>query len=88
MTALNFSLKTGEVLPKDLSFEEITSGHEVKFGTLGRRKSKLKLNALLEEENLFPKKRELDQAIRQVEAEIEKGNFFYLRYILCSFFRK
>jgi hypothetical protein len=69
-----FSLKTGEVPPKDLSFEEITSGHEVKFGTLGRRKSKLKLNKSLEEENLFPKKKEYEDAIKKVGAEISKGN--------------
>ena len=69
-----FSLKTGEVPPKDLSFEEIISGHEIKFGTLGRRKSKLKLNKSLEEEKLFPKKKELEDAIEKVEAEIEKGN--------------
>jgi hypothetical protein len=69
-----FSLKTGEVPPKDLSFEKITSGHEVKFGTLGRRKSKLKLNKSLEEEKLFPKKKEYEDAIKKLEAEIAKGN--------------
>lgn len=68
------SLKTGEVPPANLAFEEITSGSEVKFGTLGRRKSKLKLNKSLEEEKLFPKKRELENAIENIEAEIEKGN--------------
>ena len=46
----------------------------MKFGTLGRRKSKLKLNKSLEEEKLFPKKKELEDAIEKVEAEIEKGN--------------
>ena len=68
-----FSLKTGEVPPTDLTFEEITDGSEVKFGTLGRRKSKLKLNKSLEEETLFPKKRELDKRIENIEAELDKG---------------
>ena len=45
----------------------------MKFGTLGRRKSKLKLNKSLEEENLFPKKKEYEDAIKKVEAEISKG---------------
>jgi hypothetical protein len=55
----------------------------VKFGTLGRRKSKLKLNKSLKEETLFPKKRELEQAIGKLEAEIEKGNICSQRCILC-----
>jgi hypothetical protein len=47
----------------------------VKFGTLGRRKSKLKINKSLEEDKLFPKKKELEDSIEKVEARIEKGNF-------------
>ena len=66
-------MKTGEVPPANIVFEEITSGSEVKFGTLGRRKSKLKLNKSMEEEKLFPKKKELENTIENVEAEIEKG---------------
>ena len=76
-----FSLKTGEVPPKDLSFEEISSGQEVKFGTLGRRKSKLKIKKSFEEENLFSKKRELEQAIEKLEAEIDKGDVCPPRFI-------
>jgi hypothetical protein len=53
----------------------------VKFVTLGRRKSKLKLNKSLEEENLFPKKREVEQAIEKLEAEMEKGNVCPPRFI-------
>ena len=74
MISSMFSLKTGEVPPKDLSFSEISSGQEVKFGTLGRRKSKLKLNKSLEGEKLFPKKKEIEDVIEKVEAEIEKSN--------------
>ena len=67
-------LKTGEVPPRDLSFEEITCGTEVKFGTLGRKKSKLKLNKQAQEEKLFPKIKELESEISNVETEISKGN--------------
>jgi len=66
-------LKTGEVPPKDLSFEEITCGTEVKFGTLGRKKSKLKLNKQAQEEKLFPRIKELESEISNVESEISKG---------------
>ena len=83
-------MKTGEVPPANLVFEEITSGSEVKFGTLGRRKSKLKLNKSLEEEKLFPKKRELENAIENIEAEIDKGNFdhLYICLKLLSFYNR
>ena len=83
-------MKTGEVPPANLVFEEITSGSEVKFGTLGRRKSKLKLNKSLEEEKLFPKKRELENAIENIEAEIDKGNFdhLYMCLKLKSFYNR
>jgi hypothetical protein len=37
----------------------------------------------LEEENIFPKKRELEQKIEKLEAEIEKGNFCCQRCISC-----
>ena len=47
---------------------------EVKSGTLGRKKSKVKLNKPMEEANLYTKKRELEKKIDEEEAEIEKGN--------------
>ena len=56
-------LKTGENPPADLSFEEIPSGLETKVGTLGRKKSKAKLNKSTEENSLFSKKKESDQII-------------------------
>ena len=46
----------------------------MKFGTLVRRTSKLKLNKSVEEKKLFPKKKELEDTIEKVKAEIEKGN--------------
>ena len=66
-------LKTGDQPPRDLGFEEMTSGAEVKGGTLGRRKSKAKLNKSAEENSLFGKKRELEKQIDDMETEIEKG---------------
>ena len=43
MYILLFRLRTGELPPQDLPFEKMTSETEVKFGTLKRKKSKLKL---------------------------------------------
>ena len=66
-------LKTGEQPPKDLAFDEMTNGVEMKVGTLGRKKSKAKLNKYAEENSLFGKKRELEKQIDEMETEIEKG---------------
>ena len=66
-------LKTGEQPPKDLAFDEMTNGVEMKVGTLGRKKSKAKLNKYAEENSLFGKKRELEKQIEEMETEIEKG---------------
>lgn len=66
-------LKTGENPPADLSFEEIPSGLETKVGTLGRKKSKAKLNKSTEENSLFSKKKELEKQAEDIESEIEKG---------------
>ena len=66
-------LKTGESPPADLAFEEIPSGMETKVGTLGRKKSKAKLNKSTEENSLFGKKRELEKQAEDMESEIEKG---------------
>jgi hypothetical protein len=60
----------------------------VKFGTLGRRKAKLKINKSLEEEKLFPKKKELEDVIEKVKAEIEKGNVLMSKLSLIQFSRK
>ena len=66
-------LKTGENPPADLAFEEIPSGLETKVGTLGRKKSKAKLNKSTEENSLFGKKKELEKQAEDMESEIEKG---------------
>ena len=66
-------LKTGENPPADLAFEEIPSGLEAKVGTLGRKKSKAKLNKSTEENSLFGKKKELEKQAEDIESEIEKG---------------
>jgi len=66
-------LKTGENPPADLAFEEIPSGLETKVGTLGRKKSKAKLNKSTEENSLFVKKKELEKQAEDMESEIEKG---------------
>merc|ERR1719400_3031760 len=66
-------LKTGEQPPKDLAFDEMTNGVEMKVGTLGRKKSIAKLNKYAEENSLFGKKRELEKQIDEMETDIEKG---------------
>ena len=71
--ALIEKLKTGEQPPKDIVFDEMTNGVEMKVGTLGRRKSKAKLTKSAEENSLFGKKRELERQIDDMETEIEKG---------------
>ena len=68
-------LKTGEHPPADLAFEEIPNGLEIKVGTLGRKKSKVKFNKSTEENSLFSKKKELEKQVENMESEIEKGNF-------------
>ena len=70
---LFFSLKTGDKPPKEIQFEEITCRAEAKFGTLGKRKSNLKLKKTAGDEKLFPQKRELESQIENVEIEIDKG---------------
>ena len=76
-------LKTGENPPADLAFEEIPCGIETKVGTLGRKKSKAKLNKSTEENSLFSKKKDLEKRAEDMESEIEKGEI--LRHILQFF---
>ena len=75
------NLKTGDQPPRDMPFEEIPNGVETKVGTLGRKKSKAKLNKSTEENSLFGKKRELEKQIEDMENEIEKGNSNYFNAI-------
>ena len=72
-------LKTGDQPPRDLDFEEMSNGLEIKVGTLGRKKSKAKLSKVTEESSLFGKKRELEKQIEEMELNIEKGT------IRCNF---
>merc|ERR1719400_638031 len=66
-------LKTGDEPPRDLPFEDIPNGLEMKSGTLGRKKSKAKLNKSAEENTLFSKKRELEKQVEDMEVDIGKG---------------
>ena len=68
-----FRFKTGNEPPYDLTFEESPLNYVATFGTLRRKKSKLKLNEVQEEENLFPKKRQISENINLVESKIAKG---------------
>ena len=76
-------LKTGDEPPRDLPFEDIPNGLEMKSGTLGRKKSKAKLNKSAEENTLFSKKRELEKQVEDMEVEIEKGRF-YIEWTICN----
>lgn len=73
-------LKTGDQPPRDLDFEEISSGLEIKVGTLGRKKSKAKLSKANEENSLFGRKRELEKQIEDMEVNIEKGRVMYCNF--------
>ena len=73
-------LKTGNVPPHDLPFEEIPCKTGAKFGTLGRKKSKLMLNKL-PEPNLFLIKREIEHRIDLIEFDIDKGTYIFLTEI-------
>ena len=71
---LLFRLKTGNIPPDDLPFEETPYKSVATFGTLGRKKSKLLFNDFQGEENLFPKKCQITENINLVESKINKGN--------------
>ena len=65
---LLFRLKTGNVPPDDLPFEETPIKTKEKGGTIGRKKSEQKKDA-----KLFPKKQEIEDKIAFIESDIEKG---------------
>ena len=82
-------MKTGQRPPGEIQFEEMQPGTNLKFGTLGRRKSKAKLNKSAEENQLFPRKKELENKIDDMEAEIEEGERrgnlrFSVKSVFCS----
>ena len=70
---LLFRLKTGNVPPHDLSFEDIPGEFRAKYGTLVRTKSKPKLNKPEENKHLFPRKRDIEERIKWIESDIIKG---------------
>ena len=69
-----FRLKTGNNPPDDLPFEENSSKTGARFGTLGKKKSKLKIQEQKENSQPFPRKRQIEENIELIEFEIEKGN--------------
>ena len=63
-----FRLKTGNIPPDDLPFEETPFKTRKNCGTLMKNKSEKK-NAT----ELFPKKRKIEDKIALIESDIEKG---------------
>jgi hypothetical protein len=70
---LLFRLKTGNIPPDDLPFEETPFKMKEKCATLGRRKSEQKWNKQKKETELFPKKRNIEDNVASIESDIEKG---------------
>jgi hypothetical protein len=71
---LLFRLKTGNMPPEDLPFEETQNKTVATFGTLGRKKSKSLFEDFQEEENIFPKKCQITENINLLESKINNGN--------------
>jgi hypothetical protein len=67
-----FSLKSGDVPPKDFDFDEIVCITDIKHGTLANKTSKIKLNKC-EEATIFQKKKEIEREIKNINSKIEKG---------------
>ena len=65
---LLFRLKTGNIPPDDLPFEETPFKTREKGGTLMKKKSEKK-----DDTELFPKKRKIEDKIALIESDIEKG---------------
>jgi len=68
------SLKTGEVPPEHIAFDEIVTKADIKYSTLTKKKSKSRLTKQDEEEKFFPKKKGLEKEIEEIEIKIVKGN--------------
>merc|ERR1719483_1207828 len=64
-------LKTGNNPPDDMPFEESSSKTGVRFGTLGKKKSKIKIQEQKENSQPFPRKRQIEENIDSIEFEIE-----------------
>ena len=65
---LLFRLKTGNIPPDDLPFEETPFKTRKKGGTHMKKKSEKK-----DDTELFPKKRKIEDKIALIESDIEKG---------------
>ena len=57
-----------------MDFDEIFCKSDIKLGTHGSKKSKIKLNKC-EEATVFKKKREMEREMKNVHSKIEKGKF-------------
>ena len=57
-----------------MPFEENSSRTGARFGTLGKKKSKHKIQEQKENSQPFPRKRQIEENIELIEFEIEKGN--------------
>ena len=55
-----------------MDLDEIFCRTDIKHGTLGSKKSKIKLNKC-EEATIFQKKREIEREIKNMHSKIEKG---------------
>ena len=73
-----FSLKTGEVPPEHIAFDEIVTKADIKYSTLTKKKSKSRLTKQDEEEKIFPKKKGLEKEIEEIEIKIVKGISIYI----------
>ena len=55
-----------------MEFDEIVGRPDIKHGTLGSKKSKIKINKCEEATN-FQKKKEIEREIKNMHSKIEKG---------------
>ena len=69
-----FRLKTGNIPPDDLPFEETPDKKNRNIETLARNKSEQKLIDEKKEIDLFQQKRETEERMALIESDIKKGN--------------
>ena len=69
-----FRLKTGNIPPDDLPFEETPDKKNRNIETLARNKSEQKFNDQKKEIDLFQQKRETEERMALIESDIKKGN--------------
>ena len=73
-----FSLKSGNLPPEDIEFEELEDGNLTSLRKASS--SRLNLNSA-NSPNLFQKKRDLEKQILLKEKEVESGKKVYLEII-------